>query len=141
MHVERQNDITAMLKAQGCFPDEWKRVDLALVSKKGKPDDLPSSYRTICLLDAAGKLLEHKIGERLLNHLTSRGDISSRQFGIRKGKSAIDAIQTIVKIAKDAAVIVNRKRRLCALIALDIKNAFNTVPRQAIVRELARLKV
>nr|CAI5866914.1 unnamed protein product [Callosobruchus analis] len=62
----------------GCFPEEWKRVYLALILKKRKPDDLQSSYGTICLLDVAGKLLEHMIRERLLNHLTSRGDISSR---------------------------------------------------------------
>nr|CAI5824154.1 unnamed protein product [Callosobruchus analis] len=47
---------------------------------------------------------------------------------LKAKKSAADAIQAIVKIAKDAAVIANRKRRLCA-------------PRQAIVQELARLKV
>jgi len=55
---------------EGCFPPEWKRANLVLISKGGKPGDLPSSYRPICLLDEAGKILERIIANRLVRYLS-----------------------------------------------------------------------
>jgi len=59
---------------EGCFPSEWKMANLVLIPKGGKPGDSPSSYRPICLLDEAGKILERIIANRLVRRLcdTSR---------------------------------------------------------------------
>lgn len=124
-----------------CFPEIWKCANLVLQRKKDKPSDLPSSYRTICLLDAAGKLLEYMVLHRLQEDIESRSGISDRQFGFRKGKSTVDAVSKIVEIARQATVVVNRKMRICALIAVDIKNAFNSASRQKILSELRRLEI
>ena len=43
---------------EGCFPRCWKRQRLVLLPKSGKSPDDPLSYRSICLLDTAGKILE-----------------------------------------------------------------------------------
>nr|CAH7715473.1 unnamed protein product [Callosobruchus chinensis] len=127
--------------ATGCFPTRWKCADLVLIPKKNRHIDTPSAYRALCVLDAAGKLLEHLILGRLVNHIESNDSLSCNQFGFRKGRSTIGAIEKIVAIARQAAVTVNRRKRICALVALDIKNAFNSAPRQKIVEELERIGV
>nr|CAH7736980.1 unnamed protein product [Callosobruchus chinensis] len=127
--------------ATGCFPTRWKCADLVLIPKKNRYIDTPSAYRALCVLDAAGKLLEHLILGRLVNHIESNDSLSCNQFGFRKGRSTIGAIEKIVAIARQAAVTVNRRKKICALVALDIKNAFNSAPRQKIVEELERIGV
>nr|CAH7764308.1 unnamed protein product [Callosobruchus chinensis] len=79
--------------ATGCFPTRWKCADLVLIPKKNRHIDTPSAYRALCVLDAAGKLLEHLILGRLVNHIESNDSLSCNQFGFRKGRSTIGAIE------------------------------------------------
>lgn len=58
---------------EGVFPERWRRANLVLLHKEGKPENLPSSYRPICLLDEMGKLLERVIVQRIRNHLEGCG--------------------------------------------------------------------
>ena len=45
--------------AEGTFPERWKRQRLVLVHLCGNiPPDEPSSYRSLCMLDSSGKMLE-----------------------------------------------------------------------------------
>ncbi|CAB0036711.1 unnamed protein product [Trichogramma brassicae] len=45
----------------GVFPPVWKRQRLVLIPKAGQTPDEPSSYRPLCMLDTAGKILERII--------------------------------------------------------------------------------
>nr|CAI5837778.1 unnamed protein product [Callosobruchus analis] len=74
--------------------------------KKDKPLLNAGSFRPI-LLNAAGKLLEYMVLERLLEGVDST--ISERQYGFRRGKSTLNAISHMLNLAKNAAVVVNRK--------------------------------
>lgn len=111
---------------EGIFPEKWKVAKLVLLRKGYKPLDQPSSYRPICLLDSSGKLLERVIKERLEKHLESVGGLHARQFGFRKGCSTIDAIAKVMEVVNRASTGPLHKRELCALIALDVANAFNS---------------
>lgn len=55
---------TACLR-EGKFPANWKKANLVLLKKKGKPTDTPSA-RPICLLDEVGKLFELIITTRVV---------------------------------------------------------------------------
>ena len=48
------------------------------------------------------------------------------QFGFRKGRSTVDAIQAVVNIATNARKGTGKCKGFCALISIDIHNAFNT---------------
>lgn len=50
---------------EGIFPDCWKGQRLVLLPKGGKSSDDPSSYRFLCMLDTAGKILERIIYNRI----------------------------------------------------------------------------
>lgn len=85
--------------ARGEFPKIWKRAMLVLLRKGDKPLDLPSSYRPICLLDNLGKLYERLIQQRITEDIRRLGDLNDRQYGFRKKRSTIDAVQRIVERA------------------------------------------
>lgn len=126
----------------GYFPDEWKKARLVLLSKgTDKPPDQPSSYRPISLLDGAGKVLERMLLNRLDIHIEAVDALSNNQFGFRRSRSTIDATNTVIRIAKAANSGAVQNRNLCAVISLDVKNAFNTAPWSMIDAALQRAAV
>ncbi|CAB0040241.1 unnamed protein product [Trichogramma brassicae] len=86
----------------GVFPSSWKRHRLVLLPKPGKPPDEPSSYRPLCMLDTAGKILERIMSDRLEAFTERPGGLSERQYGFRKGRSTIDAIEDVISTAREA---------------------------------------
>lgn len=126
---------------EGHFPDQWKVQKLVLLPKPGKPPGVPASYRPICLLDTLGKLLERIILTRLTNHTEGEHGLSEMQFGFRKGKSTADAIRTVVEKAEKASTQKRRGNRFCAVITIDVRNAFNNASWEAIAVSLHRMKV
>ena len=71
-----------------------------LIGKGKGPADAPSSYRPLCMLNTAGKLLEKLVRPRLQAAIRAAGDLSEREYGFRTGRSTIDAIKEVVKAAK-----------------------------------------
>lgn len=116
----------ACLKA-GVFPARWKQAKLVLLNKgKGGHPDEPSSYRPLCMLDTAGKLMEKLIKPRLQQAIRDRGDLSARQFGFREGRSTINAIAEVIEAVRVAEQSCHAARPIVLLVTLDVKNAFNS---------------
>ena len=114
---------------EGVFPKAWRKQWLVLIPKAGKPPGLPSSYRPICLLDTIGKTLEKIVCNRLQQLADENGALSANQFGFRKGRSTVDAIIKVVNIAREAIQGERWRwgdKEYCAIVTLDVKNAFNT---------------
>lgn len=126
------------LAARACFPAEWKQAKLLLLKKGDKLMNDPGSYRPISLLDVEGKLYEHLILARLKDELQRTGGLSEKQFGFREGRQTTDAINEVIKIAREAAAFSAPHRRICVMVTLDVKNAFNSASWQLILAELRR---
>ncbi|CAB0040812.1 unnamed protein product [Trichogramma brassicae] len=94
--------VYTMCLETGVFPSGWKRQRLVLLLKPGKPPDEPSSYRPLCMLDTAGKILERIICDRLEAFTERPGGLSERHYAFRKGRSTIDAIEYVVSTAREA---------------------------------------
>lgn len=120
------------------FPTAWKLARLVLIPKGVKPPDEPSLYRPICLLDVLGKLLEHLLRGRLRTEIAKLGSLSERQFGAREGRSNLDAVQLVVDRTWQATAGSHRTRKLWALIALDVKNTFNSATWRKVIEALRR---
>ena len=123
------------------FPAQWKRQRLVLLPKQGKPPGESSSYRPLCMLDALGKVVEHLILNRLNDHLDepSSPRLSNRQFGFRRGRSTVSAIQRVVEAGRTAMSFGRtngRDNRFLLVVALDVKNAFITASWQSIASAL-----
>ena len=127
---------------EGVFPKDWKRQKLVLLPKPGKPPGDPSAYRPICLLDTIGKVLERIVQNRLITITEGESPLSESQFGFRKARSTIDAIELVVSTAREATAGGRWKggtMKYCAIITLDVKNAFNTANWCQIMRSLQNM--
>jgi len=65
------------------FPTVWKHARVISIIKLGKDPALPSSYRSISLLDMIGKLFENILLVRILHEVNMRGLVWDEQFGFR----------------------------------------------------------
>ena len=63
------------------------------------------------------------------------------QFGFRKGRSTVDAVQAVVNIAANARKGTGKRKGFCALIGIDIRNAFNTTRWNICIEAMVRKKV
>lgn len=114
---------------QGRVPRRWKSGKLVLLRKKGRPEDQPSAYRPIVLLDEVCKILERIIVARLTQHLEHVGpNLSQNQYGFRSGRATIDAIQRLRSITEEEV----SQGGIVLAVSLDISNAFNSLPWETI---------
>lgn len=97
-----------------------------MLRKGEKPVENPSTYRPICLLNTAGKLFERIIKRSLEKHLGENGDLNEKQFGFRRGLSTVDAIRKVMEVVETAGSGPLYHRELCAVVALNVANAFNS---------------
>lgn len=119
--------------AIGVFPKIWKKARLVLIRKGDKPLNSPSSYRPLCLLDCLGKLLEKTLDNRLRTFLDDSVGLHERQFGFRKGRSTIDALNKLRE-----SIRPNKK---IGILTLDIQNAFNFGPWNVIMKSVYEIEV
>ena len=93
------------------------------------------------MLDTAGKILKRIIHGRI-EKVTDR-QLPDKQFGFRKGRSTLDAIDLVVKTAKEAISgkrWKNGEKEYCLVAVLEFKNAFNSVRWNRIMEALERMK-
>lgn len=121
----------------GIFPRRWKTARLVLLRKGDKPIEEASSYRPLCLLNDVGKLLEFLIVRRLETQVAAGGGLSAAQYGFRRGLPTVDVAIALRNTARTA---MNRKD-MCVAVALDIRNAFNSVGWDHIMQALTYWKV
>ncbi|KMQ92618.1 reverse transcriptase [Lasius niger] len=123
----------------GVFPVCWKNANLVLIPKgeKGSITGLPK-VRPICLLDEIGKTFERVIADRLLDWLENNEDVnlSANQFGFRKQRSTCDALARVKAITSDSV----SEGGIAIAVAIDIENAFNSLPWHSIRTALAEKK-
>ena len=124
---------------QGVFPKAWKVQNLVLLRKGDKPLNESSSYRPLGLLDTMGKLLEALILRRMRRILERK--YSDRQYGFRKGRSTVDAILAVLDVIRKGKAKTGKRHGFCAVIALDIRNAFNSARWINFMRSLVEKEV
>ena len=81
---------------------------------------------SICLLETMGKLLEELSLQRHQALLFGENGLSKNQFGFRRGRPTVDAIQAVFNIATNARKGTGKRIGFCALTSIDTRNAFNT---------------
>lgn len=137
-------DLYSECLREGVFPTKWKKQRLVLLPKGNKPPGNPESYRPLCMIDTVSKIFERVICNRLEAAVESCEGLAEHQYGFRKTRSTIDAIQKVVSIAQEA---VEGKRwrggskKYCLIVTLDVKNAFNSASWNHIMRSLERMRV
>ena len=88
-----------------------------------------------------GKLLEELILQRLQALLVGENGLSKNQFGFRKGRSTLDVIQAVVNVATNTRKGTGKRKGFCALISIDIRNAFCTARWNICIETMMRKNV
>src|SRR5271168_3360260 len=117
----------------GYYPHKWKRYKTIVLRKPGKPDySIPNAYRPIALLDVFAKLLSSCVKEMWEHDLERRNLLPNSQYGGRKGRTATDAVHSLVEFTKRAW----RRKREVVILFLDIKGAFPNVAIPVLVHDM-----
>ena len=110
------------------FPDRWKRQKLVLIPKSTQATAAdPSSFKPLGMIHSTGKLFERLILNRMEKVCEEEDNegISAAQFGFRNGLSINRALKKVEERVSEALHELPSPGGFCAIIALDVTNAFN----------------
>lgn len=117
---------------KGMLPQAWRHADITLIPKPGKPVKV-ENLRPISLTSCIGKLMEHVLLRRLQPFLEEKSFFSNSQFGYRAHLSAKDVLLQL----REEVIGPPSSAQTRALIALDLKGAFDNVEHDLILRNVA----
>ncbi|GIX95976.1 RNA-directed DNA polymerase from mobile element jockey, partial [Caerostris darwini] len=124
-------------KAPGNFPKNLESRKIVLIPKQGKQHTAPEHYRPICLLPTWGKVFDKIIANRLVFYLEKQKFFSLNQYGFRRNRSTISALQSIKSFVIDS----HTENKLACLISLDVQNAFNSVNWNLLKQKIRNLPI
>jgi len=115
----------------GFFPEELKISRVCPVYKKGDRDR-PESYRPISVIPTLSKVIELIVFDQVSNFLETNNLLSLSQYGFRRGKSTLDAIDDLVQ-----AILKTFETRGFAWATLcDLSKAFDCVSHDGVFSRL-----
>jgi hypothetical protein len=82
----------------GKHPKNWKAAKETVIPKPEKSNySLTKIYRVISLLNCLGKLTEEVVANMMGKHCESHRTLHPGQYGCRRGRSAVDAVGTLIQ--------------------------------------------
>lgn len=122
---------------EGIVGGAWKTQRLVLIPKAPATGNAPPTYRPLCMLDGIGKVYERLILQRLnVNLEDDNMGLSPQQHGFRTGRSTTGAISSVVSEITRAWQGSLKSSSQVVMVALDVKNAFNSARWDGIIRAL-----
>lgn len=118
----------------GVFPDMFKKARVIPLFKKGDKSSA-TNYRPVSVLPVFSKPLERGGFNRMTGFLDSNHILSESQFGFRKKRSTVEAINAFVHAIHEAL----DSRTLVLGIACDLSKAFDCVDHSVLLRKLDKL--
>jgi len=107
------------------------------ILKPGKDLALPSSYRSIRLLDMIGKLFEKFLLARILHEVIERGLMRDEQFGFRlRHSTSLQLARLVERVTRNFG-----EKRLTGAAFHDGAKAFDTVWIDGLLYKLSLLNV
>ena len=116
------------------FPDAWKIAELIPLLKEGD-HEVPSNNQPLSLLNFASKVCERVVLDQFSCYLMENNRLSPRQCGNRKKHST----ETLNISVSDKILEAMDKKKLSALILLDLSKAFDSVSHTILLQKLSRV--
>ena len=118
----------------GRVPQDWVDAILVPIPKKGDLS-LTDNWRGIALLDVVGKLAARLIADRLQR--VGEQYLPDSQCGFRRGRGCSDMVFSVRQVAEK----LHEHSSKGFAVFIDLRKAYDSVPRAALWRVLAKLGV
>lgn len=118
----------------GELPSSWKHVLVIPIPKPGKTKTDVKNFRPIAMLSCMGKTLERIIQRRLEYVSEKKKLLSGSQCGFRRGQGTIDILLRLENTIRKSLAT----NKICLVVYLDLKSAFDTVWGEGLVYKLIR---
>ena len=115
----------------GYYPKQLKVARVVPIHKGGDPNDI-NNYRPISVLTQFNRLFERVLANRLMSFFEKHRIITSKQFGFLKKHSTEHAILDL----KEFIIESLSKKKITAVLFLDLKKAFDTVSHKILLKKL-----
>lgn len=115
------------------IPSSWKKAEIIVLLKPGKPPADPGSYRPISLLPLIGKLFEKLFIKRLNKVVHDKSLLIDEQFGFRNKHGTLEQLHR-VSATIEAAL---EEGCFCNAVFLDVQQAFDRVWHQKLIYKLS----
>lgn len=119
----------------GIVPDAWKRANVSGIWKGKGAKSEPTNYRPISVLPILARITERACAKQLSHFVEENNLIPSQQFGFRAHSSCEHAI---IK-GLDSWMGSIDKGEVVGSLLVDMSKAFDTVPHQLLLTELAEI--
>ena len=129
-------DIFNLVLKSGLYPSIWRENLIKPIFKGGNAFD-PSCYRGIAISSCLSKLFTRVLFNRLDKYLDSNDIISPEQAGFRKNMRTSDHILTLKSLIDKYF----KKNKYIFACFVDLKKAFDTVNRQALLYKLSQYNI
>ena len=117
------------------FPECWKKAEIIMIPKPGKPLNEVTSYRPISLLPIISKVFEKLLVKRLKVIINKNKLIPSHQFGFREQHSTIDQVHRVTDTIEKAL----EAKKVCSAVFLDVAQAFDKVWHEGLLYKLSKM--
>uniref|UniRef100_A0A6A7FTX6 RNA-directed DNA polymerase from transposon X-element n=1 Tax=Hirondellea gigas TaxID=1518452 RepID=A0A6A7FTX6_9CRUS len=118
----------------GVIPKYWKTGLVAPILKPNKPKQLVTSYRPITMLSCLNKTMERIIQKRLEYIVEEMNLLDGSQCGFRKRQGTIDILLRLEHQIKTSMTA----GKICVVIYIDLKSAFDTVWGDGLIYKLMK---
>ena len=118
---------------QGVIPDRMKMAKVIPVYKNGNTNDC-TNYRPIAVLPVFSKVMESAMMSGLVSFLDGQRILTSHQNGFRKGRSTMDAIQSLLDYVWTAMEDGDDAHA----ILCDLSKAFDCLRHDILLQKLER---
>ena len=117
-------------------PNDWVKGLIIPIHKDGDKT-VPDNYRGITLLSVVGKVYTAVLNARITEWSEKQKKLVEEQAGFRKGRSTTDHLFVLTEIIRSRKE--KRKDTFCAF--LDLKKAYDTIPRETIWQRLNQVGI
>ena len=114
------------------FPSDWKTAEVIPLLKEGDHEE-PSNNRPLSLLNFASKVCEKIALEQFSTYLMSHNCLSSHQ----SGNKSLHSTETLNIYTTDLILEAMDKKKMSALILLDLSKAFDSISHQRLLQKLS----
>lgn len=107
----------------GCVSDALKTIKVIAIPKPGRNQNEAAGKRPISLVSTPAKIVNTAVLEQLQTFLEENHVIPPTSFGFRQNMSINTCLQYVINSIKTN----KREKYVCAMICVDLSNAFNAV--------------